>query len=76
MAITIRSEEFIKHSDGVAVVRMEIDTDTIAELPTVNGISGKKIHQGSTALIMSDCSLLIMRGDGKWIDIAGNVVKE
>ncbi len=76
MAYTIRSEEFIKHSNGVAVVRMEIDSDSLTELPLANGISGKKIHQGSTALILDECRLLIMRGDDKWVDCKGDVVKE
>lgn len=76
MAVTIRNEEYIKHSSGMAVVRAEIDVDTANELPTATGISGKKLHQGSTALIIKEGRLVILTGDGKWVDCSGKVVKE
>lgn len=76
MALTIRNEEHIKYSSGRTVVRAEIDVDTAAELPAVTGISGKKLHQGSTALIITEGKLVILTGNGKWVDCSGNIVKE
>lgn len=80
MAMTVRSEEYIKHTDvtgtdGVQEVIAEIAVDTIEELPAANGITGKRLHQGSLAFIIKEGKIVVLSGDGKWIDCSGNVVK-
>ena len=41
MAMTIRNEEHIKYENGTAVVRAEIDVDTLEELPLPAETGGK-----------------------------------
>ena len=68
--ITLRSESFIKHApeptEKISIIRAEIDVDTRDELPEIDGISGRILHQGSTALIITECEIAILGGDGKW----------
>ncbi|MDE7097592.1 MAG: hypothetical protein K2O60_00400 [Ruminococcus sp.] len=76
--ITLRSESFIKHSpepnEKISIIRAEIDVDTRDELPEIDGISERILHQGSTALIITECEIAILGGDGKWY-INGEVVE-
>lgn len=76
MAMTIRNEEHIKYENGMAVVRAEIDVDTLEELPVPAETSGKKLCQGSTALVIGEGMLAILSGDGKWKNCGGKIVKE
>ena len=48
--------------------------DTADELPETDGISGRILHQGSTALIIREGRLAVLAGDGKWY-INGEAVK-
>lgn len=66
--ITIGNEKYLRYagSEGVSEVIAEIDVDTSAELPEVDGISGRVLHQGSTALIIKEGKLAVLAGDGKW----------
>lgn len=75
MALTIRSEEHIKYENGVAVVRGEFDVDTLDELPMPAEINGKRLCQGSTALVISDGLLAVLTGDGKWRNCSGKIIK-
>lgn len=76
MALTIRSEEHIKYENGIAVVRAEFDVDTSAELPIPAEINGKKLCQGSTALVIGEGLLAVLSGEGKWLNCSGISVKE
>ena len=77
MAMTIRSENFIRYANStdISEVTAEIITDTSAELPAADDIPGKKLHQGSIAFIVKEGKLVILSGDDKWIDCSGNVVR-
>lgn len=68
MAITIRNEKYLRYagSDGVSEVVAEIDVDTSDELPAVDEMSGKVLHQGSTAFIVKEGRIVVLAGDGKW----------
>ncbi|MDE7098773.1 MAG: hypothetical protein K2O60_06470 [Ruminococcus sp.] len=76
--ITLRSESFIKHSpepnEKISIIRAEIDVDTRDELPEIDGISGRILHQGSTALIITEGKIAVLGGDGKWY-INGEAIK-
>ncbi len=78
MAMTVRSEKYIRYAglEGVSEVVAEIDVDMSAELPEIDGISGIRLHQGSTALIIKEGILAVLAGDGNWVDTNGNVLKE
>ena len=76
--LSIRREKFIKFAgtsplDG-SVVRAEIDVDTADELPETDGISGRILHQDSTALIIREGRVAILSGDGHW-HINGEMIK-
>ena len=74
--LTIRSEYFIKYVNGSSEIIAEINVDTSNELPEIDGISGRILHQGSTALIIKEGKLAVLSGDGKWYGISGEIVKE
>ena len=68
--ITLRSENFIKHApepnEKISIIRAEIDVDTRDELPEIDEISGRILHQGSTALIIKEGKIAVLGGDGTW----------
>ncbi|MBR5514427.1 MAG: hypothetical protein IKV85_10665 [Ruminococcus sp.] len=74
MAMTIRNEEHIKCEDGVAVVRAEIDVDTVEELPVPAVAGEKKLCQGSTALVIDSGLLVILNGNGEWVSCKGKKI--
>ena len=80
MALSIRKENFIKYAYDSGAEKMavcaEIDVDTADELPEIDGISGRILHQGSTALIIKEGRLAVLSGDGKWYGVSGEIVKE
>lgn len=78
MAMTVRSEKYIRYAGakGVSEVVAEIDVDTSAELPGIDGIPGIRLHQGSTALVIKEGILAVLAGDGSWADQSGSVIKE
>lgn len=64
--LTITNEKFIRFENGTSVVVAELNVDTKAELPEVDDIEGRTLHQGSTALIITEGKLAILGGDDKW----------
>ncbi len=76
--LKLRNEHFVKFAEDLStpLVRAEIDVDTRAELPKINGISGIRLHQGSTALVIKEGILAVLAGDGSWVDQTGSVLKE
>lgn len=64
--ITIRNEKFYCFNENKSESVMQIDVDTRDELPEINGIDGRILHQGSTALIIKEGKLAVLGGDGKW----------
>ena len=76
--LSVRREKFIKFAGNSllddSVVYAEIDVDTADELPEIYGISGRILHQGSTALIIKEGRIAILSGDGHWY-INGEMIK-
>lgn len=76
--LTLRNEHFIRFANefdmGTLIIRAEIDIDTADELPEADSISGKILHQGSTALIIKEGRFAILSGDGHWY-INGEMIK-
>lgn len=68
--MTINNEKFVQfaeNSDGkVSEIISEIIVDTTDELPEIDGIPGKLLHQGSSALIAKEGRIAILSGDGHW----------
>lgn len=71
---TLRSESFVKFAENsngkISEIIAEIDVDTADELPETDGITGKILHQGSTAYIIKEGRFAVLSGDGKWCDTA------
>ena len=76
MAMTISKEIYVKSVGGLSEIIAEINVDTSNELPEIDSISGRILHQGSTALIIKEGRLAVLSGDGKWYGISGEIVKE
>ena len=72
--MTIRNEKFYCFNENKSESVMQIDVDTRDELPEIDGISGRILHQGSTALIISAGKIAVLGGDGKWY-INGEVIE-
>lgn len=64
--MTIRNEMLLKSNGDLSEIIAEIDVDTADELPEIDGISGRILHQGSTALIIKEGRIAVLAGDGKW----------
>lgn len=64
--ITIRKEKKVGVKNGLNEVVVELDVDTSSELPGVTDIEGRYLHQGSTALVISEKNLYILGGDEVW----------
>ena len=78
--MTINNEKFVQfaeNSDGkVSEIISEIIVDTADELPETGGISGRILHQGSSALIVKEGRIAVLSGDGEWCDISGKTVEK
>lgn len=76
--LTLRNENFVKFTEEsdceTSEIIAEIVVDTADELPETDGISGKILHQGSSALIIKECRLAVLSGDGHWY-VNGEIVK-
>ncbi|MDE7365305.1 MAG: hypothetical protein K2N27_10585 [Ruminococcus sp.] len=72
--ITIRNEKFYCFNENKSESVMQIDVATRSELPELDGISGRILHQGSTALIISEGKIAVLGGDGNWY-INGEVIE-
>ncbi len=64
--MTIRNERFYCFNENKSESVMQIDVDARDELPEINGISGRVLHQGSTALIIKEGTLAVLGSNGKW----------
>ncbi len=65
--INIRKQSFISFTDdGKDRVVAEIYVDDVTELPTVDGIDGYELEQGSIAYITHSGELYVMDGNGTW----------
>ncbi len=74
--LAIQNEKYIRYADAenVSEVIAEIFVDTSDELPAANGIKGKLLLQGSSALIITENKIAVLSGDGKWY-ANGEVIK-
>ncbi|MDE7363334.1 MAG: hypothetical protein K2N27_00375 [Ruminococcus sp.] len=72
--ITIRNEKFYCFNENKSESVMQIDVDIRDELPEIDGISGRILHQGSTALIITEGKIAVLGGDRKWY-INGEAIK-
>ncbi len=72
--MTIRNESFLRFNGDLSEVIVEINVDTADELPEVDEIPGRILHQGSTALIIKESRVAVLSGDGHWY-INGEAVK-
>lgn len=68
--IDIRSERFIRFKDTengkVSVVKAELDCDTAADLPAVDGLDGRELLMGSIAWDISTGDFYALGSDGSW----------
>lgn len=67
--LSINKIEFIKYARSAnerSSIIAEIFVDTLDELPTVDGIEGYTLLQGSLALIVTENKLAVLAGDGNW----------
>ena len=70
----IRNESFLKFNGDLSEVIAEINVDTADELPEVDEIPGRILHQGSTALIIKESRIAVLAGDSHWY-VNGEAVK-
>ena len=67
--VSLKNEKFIGFRNAMLIVRADIYVDTAEELPEAyNGILGKILAQGSTALDISSGDYYCLSGSGEWIN--------
>lgn len=67
---TIRTSRFINFTDdGKSIERVELDVDTIDELPD-GELNGVILAHGSTAFIVNEGIMLKLNGSGEWRNVA------
>ncbi|MBO5163251.1 MAG: hypothetical protein J6B75_02235 [Ruminococcus sp.] len=76
--LTIRKEKYIGFANGsgqkeLSEVIAEIDVDTSDELPAVDGIRGRLLHQGSIAYVIKSGEFYVLAGDGKWYNSGAEI---
>ena len=69
--MTIRNESFLRFNGDLSEVIAEINVDTADELPGIDEIPGRILHQGSKALIIREGWTAVLGSDGRWYDISG-----
>lgn len=76
--ITVRHTELINMDvkTFIKTVIADIDCDTLADVPKVDGLNGYILHQGSTVDVIKEGYVLKLSGDNKWCNVAGEVIKE
>lgn len=72
MAFEIINSTTIRRESNLRVERMEICVDAASDLPTVNGIPGCKIAQGSIAWDVSTGDFYGMTSTGEWVNQSGD----
>lgn len=75
--LTIRKEKYIGFANGsgqkeLSEVIVDIDVDASDELPAVDGIKGRLLHQGSVARIIKEKRTVVLSGEGKWEEFSVN----
>lgn len=75
--ITVRHTELISidAKTFVKTVIADIDCDTLADVPKVDGLDGYILHQGSVVDIITLGKLAKLGGDGKWYSPTGELIK-
>ncbi len=70
--ISIRKQSFISFTEErKSRITAEIFVDDVSELPSVDGIDGYELAQGSVAYVIKSGEIYILGGDGKWYDTDG-----
>ena len=64
--LTVRSEEFVRFEDGKAVVRAVLEVASPEEIPTIDGIEGRILHQGSLAWDVTSGEVYALSSGGTW----------
>lgn len=75
--ITIRHATmiYLDTKTFVKTVVADIDCDTVDDIPSVDGLSGYILHQGSVADIITEGKIAKLAGDGKWYGPSGELIK-
>lgn len=76
--ITIRERIFVRFEGNIVVERMEMDVDSVTELPSTDFIQGHRLCQGSLAHDISTGAFYAIDSEGTWFaqDGSGAVIPE
>lgn len=64
----IRNEKFIYFEGNKAVVRADIQTDTVDELPEISDFSGRILAMGSVAWVIGTGDFYGLNSSGAWVN--------
>ena len=67
MAVILK-EKFVSFDEGVSVVIAELAVDSQTELPTADGLEGRKLSPASLAWEISTGEFYGFGSDGKWVN--------
>lgn len=64
--LSIRESKFIKFDEGVCVERMELELDSVSDLPEADFMEGHLLYQGSIAHDISTGDFYCIDSEGTW----------
>lgn len=64
--MTILNERFVQYDGKSDEIILEIVVDTADELPEIDEIPGKILHQGSIAYVVKTGEFFVLSNDGEW----------
>ena len=66
--VVILKEKFVSFEDGVSVVIAELAVDSCEDLPTADGLEGRRLSPASLAWEISTGEFYGFGSDGKWVN--------
>lgn len=72
--IAIKNKRYITHAlraSDRSLIEAELWVDSVAELPTMDGIEGYILAQGSIAYAIRSGEIYVMDSDGTWYKSGG-----
>lgn len=72
--ITVKSKNFLEYAsrrNERSKVEAELWVDSVAELPTIDGVEGYTLAQGSIAYVIRSGEIYVMDSEGTWYKSGG-----
>lgn len=72
--VTIKEKQYLRHAlrtSERSIIVAELMVDEASELPTVDGLRGLELAQGSIAYVIRSGEMYVMDSEGTWYKSGG-----